>query len=276
MRNPVTMPTMAAPPVGRVVQKIIDIHPAAAVASGSVFQTGSPPRTLIDPPGTRDESVEAKWEQLQYYEAKSWATSDTANPNAEISMSSTGSNTSGLSSNSTSGSHNGTGSSSNATDKIRKKLRKMKQSSLKKFTSGLKLFNVHNASANSGTSPTGTGSRFPGTGSRFPGTGSWLPGGPEVSHAPGGVSQMLPRLRASKSMQNLEQITRDSIYNLKDVTSNLRQKYNSRMELRQRSQLYSEFWDEDEFEHVASGDENERVEFRDLASAVTVPHRYNF
>ena len=46
-------------------------------------------------------------------------------------------------------------------------------------------------------------------------------------------------------MQNLEQITRDSLYNLKDISSNLKQKYNSRMELRQQSQMYNELWDDD-------------------------------
>ena len=56
----------------------------------------------------------------------------------------------------------------------------------------------------------------------------------------------MTKLRASKSMQNLEQITRDSFYNLKDISSNLRQKYNSRMELRQQSQMYNELWDENE------------------------------
>ena len=47
-------------------------------------------------------------------------------------------------------------------------------------------------------------------------------------------------------MQNLEQITRDSLYNLKDISSNLKQKYNSRMELRQQSQMYNELWDDHE------------------------------
>ena len=53
-------------------------------------------------------------------------------------------------------------------------------------------------------------------------------------------------------MQNLEQLTRDSLYNLKDISNNLKQKYNSRMELRQQSQMYNELWDdEDEDEEEA-------------------------
>jgi len=47
-------------------------------------------------------------------------------------------------------------------------------------------------------------------------------------------------------MQNLEQLTRDSFYNLKDISNNLKQRYNSRMELRQQSQMYNELWDDDE------------------------------
>ena len=41
------------------------------------------------------------------------------------------------------------------------------------------------------------------------------------------------------------QITRNSLYNLKSISSNLKQKYNSRMELRQQSQMYNELWDDD-------------------------------
>ena len=47
-------------------------------------------------------------------------------------------------------------------------------------------------------------------------------------------------------MQNLEQLTRDSLYNLKDMSNNLKQKYNSRMVLRQQSQMYNELWDDDD------------------------------
>ena len=67
----------------------------------------------------------------------------------------------------------------------------------------------------------------------------------EVSHAPNGLTT-INKLRASKSMQNLEQLTRDSLYNLKDMSNNLKQKYNSRMELRQQSQMYNELWDDDD------------------------------
>ena len=61
-----------------------------------------------------------------------------------------------------------------------------------------------------------------------------------------GSYSMSTKLRASKSMQNLEQLTRDSFYNLKDISNNLKQRYNSRMELRQQSQMYNELWDSED------------------------------
>merc|ERR1712029_751953 len=79
------------------------------------------------------------------------------------------------------------------------------------------------------------------------------PANQEVSHAPNGLTT-ISKLRASKSMQNLEQITRDSLYNLKDISSNLKQKYNSKMELRHQSQMYNELWD-DEDEDVEANEE---------------------
>ena len=56
-------------------------------------------------------------------------------------------------------------------------------------------------------------------------------------------------------MQNLEQLTRDSLYNLKDISNNLKQKYNSRMELRHQNQMYNELWDDDDH------DDNEEDDF---------------
>jgi len=170
------------------------------------------PHSLIDAPNpTRDESVEAKWEQIQQYEARE-------NPSLSSLASSTASN-------STTSTNTGTSSNTNsANDKLRSKLRKLKQQSLKKL-SGFKLWskNSQHQQQNSGVPEIAS----------------------EVNTVPNG-SLTMSKLRASKSMQNLEQITRDSFYNLKDLSSNLRQKYNSRMELRQQSQMYNELWDDDE------------------------------
>ena len=110
--------------------------------------------------------------------------------------------------------------------RLRSKLRKLKQQSLKKL-SGFKLWSKNSSSSSNNENSNGP-----------------VPVPSEVNTTPNGIT--MTKLRASKSMQNLEQITRDSFYNLKDLSSNLRQKYNSRMELRQQSQMYNELWDENE------------------------------
>lgn len=53
-------------------------------------------------------------------------------------------------------------------------------------------------------------------------------------------------------MQNLDKITRDSYCNLRDATSNLKQKYHSRLELRRsRPKIdYNEFIDDDADDYV--------------------------
>ena len=63
---------------------------------------------------------------------------------------------------------------------------------------------------------------------------------------------MLNRIRASKSMQNLDQITRDSYFNLRDKTSNLKDIYSSRIELRAEkpSSHYDELSDEEDDENL--------------------------
>ena len=94
---------------------------------------------IIDAPNaTRDESVEAKWEQIQQYEARE-------NPSLSSLASSTASN-------STTSTNTGTSSNTNsANDKLRSKLRKLKQQSLKKL-SGFKLWskNSQHQQQNSG------------------------------------------------------------------------------------------------------------------------------
>lgn len=206
MRNP----TVNIPPTAKYVTG--HLHRFADINSLQLH-----PHSLIDAPNpTRDESVEAKWEQIQQYEARE-------NPSLSSLASSTASNST---------TSTNTGTSSNMTssnDKLRSKLRKLKQQSLKKL-SGFKLWskNSQHQQQNSAGVPEIAS---------------------EVNTVPNG-SLTMSKLRASKSMQNLEQITRDSFYNLKDISSNLRQKYNSRMELRQQSQMYNELWDDEENEDI--------------------------
>ena len=71
-----------------------------------------------------------------------------------------------------------------------------------------------------------------------------------VSTAPDGgntATGVIPRIRASKSMQSLEQLTRDGYFSFRDATSNLKERYHSRAELRQAKPKsnYELLWDED-------------------------------
>jgi len=182
-----------------------------------------PPHSLIEAQNpNRDESVEAKWEQIQYFEAKE-------NPSLNSLASSTTNSTSSTSSTSST-------TSSSANEKLKSRLTKLKQNGLKKLAN-FKLWSRQgkdqNQESKSSQQRSSQHSDPPEP-----------PTNQEVSHAPNGLTK-ISKLRASKSMQNLEQITRDSLYNLKDISSNLKQKYNSRMELRQQSQMYNELWDDD-------------------------------
>merc|ERR1712025_1224281 len=118
-------------------------------------------------------------------------------------------------------------------EKLKSRLQKLKQNGLKKLAN-FKLWSKHSKDQNQDSKSRHQRSQ----------QHSQPPVNSEVSHAPNGLTT-INKLRASKSMQNLEQLTRDSLYNLKDMSNNLKQKYNSRMELRQQSQMYNELWDDD-------------------------------
>jgi len=198
--------------ISNQINRLIDINS---------LQMHNPPHSLIETQHpNKDESVEAKWEQIQYYEAKE-----------NHSLNSLASSTT----NSTSSSHGSTTSSSN--EKLKSRLQKLKQNGLKKLAN-FKLWSKHSKDQNQDSKSRHQRSQQH---SQPPEP----PVNPEVSHAPNGLTT-INKLRASKSMQNLEQLTRDSLYNLKDMSNNLKQKYNSRMELRQQSQMYNELWDDDD------------------------------
>ena len=82
---------------------------------------------------------------------------------------------------------------------------------------------------------------------------SAAPDGPAYEET--GRRGVLPRIRASKSMQNLDQITRDSYFNLRDKTSNLKAIYSSRIELRAEkpSSQYDELSDDEDDENFNVG-----------------------
>ena len=74
-------------------------------------------------------------------------------------------------------------------------------------------------------------------------------------------SKIIPRIRGSKSMQNLDRLTRDSYYNLREVTSDIKERYHSRMELN-RSKPRSNY---DEFLDEHDSDNEEDIYERDFA-----------
>ena len=104
MRNPSSLSIPQSRQITHQINRLVDLNQ---------LQLNSPPHNLIDSP-IRDESVEAKWEQIQYYEAKE-------NHSLSSIASSSNSRTSS------------TNSSNNA--KLKSRLKKLKQNSLKKLQS---------------------------------------------------------------------------------------------------------------------------------------------
>jgi len=234
------------------------------------------------------EAVEAKWEQLQYYENSQWQNqrnSPTNTDGAFSSIASSGASSTASSSSSCKAEGSSLGSSlsipkTNGTyqspvvhndenlapptylppppstsSSARKKFQEMKRQSMKKL-SNLK------SQLTGGSSSSGVSSKFKSNSSTNMNSRDMSSYG--VSTAPGGSNcmdpekrggGMLPRIRASKSMQNLEQITRDSYFNLRDKTTNLKAIYSSRVELRAEkpSSQYDELSDEEDDEHFRSG-----------------------
>jgi len=209
-----------------------------------------------------NETVEGKWEQIQYYESR-WNKQhqhqeqsepglDPAGGFNSLASSTAGSSTSSSSSTTSAGSidpgprtqnyypiqdsegggrqHSNGGSSS--------KFQQMKRHSLKKLASWKsQLSSLAGSRSERGRH----------RGHTDYGAVSTAPDGHQVT--PGGDAQpggVIPRIRASKSMQNLEAITRDSYYGLREMKTSLKEKYNSRQELRQGrpKSHYYEFWDE--------------------------------
>ena len=202
----------------------------------------------------RDESVEAKWEHLQYYETHSWSKtqqgengggvdqvsvelgqvvnypySDVFNPNSANSRpqdSSYSSMASGSSSESSSAATTTSTSSVQPPKTAKARFQKRWKKLRNQFALAV---NPNSRRMNSTTSY----NDFPSAAAAGATTSSAVSTTPNGGGSSGVVGGVIPRLRASKSMQNLEQITRDSYYNMRDATANLKEKYHSRLELRQ-------------------------------------------
>lgn len=223
------------------------------------------------------ETVEAKWEQLQDYESSQWQNnrhSQNSSDAAFSSIASSGASSTASSSSSSKAEASSLGSSVSVTkpadaaqshndenlapptfvppppstaSSARRKFQEMKRQSMKKLSS------LKSQITGGGNSSAGSGTKFKSTSStnmNFRAMSSY-----GVSAAPDGPAYeeterrgVLSRIRASKSMQNLDQITRDSYFNLRDKTSNLKAIYSSRLELRAEkpSSQYDELSDEDD------------------------------
>ena len=219
-------------------------HPKQVMASKMQHQ----PHPLIDDDNAaaavNAESIEAKWEHLQYFDQyrERWLgvegidghvrTANAAATTADTSYTSLSS-----SSTSSSGSNSITAGNSRSS-----KLQKLRKHSWKKIKSQ---FGVK-SSKKANNCPEIEGGKTGGGGGGMMPT---IPSG--VSTAPdgggGGASGVIPRIRASKSMQSLEQFTRDGYFSFRDATSNLKERYHSRTELRQAKPKsnYELLWDED-------------------------------
>ena len=217
------MPVDTSMAGNRIVGALSD--PANAIRSAVTHSQTMSQLSLSAEERRHNETVEGKWEQLQQYEAR-WQHQQ--QQEGFNSMGTTASTTSSASSTSSAGSVDPGHHQNASKPKHQSKFQQMKRNSIKKLSSlktqltGLTRSGRHRGHADYGavsTAPDGAG-------------------GPDHG--------VIPRIRASKSMQNLEQITRDGYYNLREMKTSLKEKYNSRQELRQGrpTSYYAEFWDE--------------------------------
>jgi len=184
----------------------------------------------------RNETVEGKWEQLQHYEER-WQ-------HQQDSIGTTASTTSSSSSTSSSAGSVDPGNNRNSGQNAARnsKFQQIKRHSIKKLANLKSL--LTRSSRHQGHTDYGAVSTAP------DGSGGGTDGN--------GQCGVIPRIRASKSMQNLEQITRDGYYNLREMKSSLKERYNSRQELRQArpTSYYAEFWDEYDPDATGAADPN--------------------
>lgn len=257
------------------MNKLVDID----IVPGHKYISNRPPRALL-PDEPKDESVEAKWEHLQYYEEKRWvqeqqqqqqqqqehyphiSSEQDEHRKSAGSDSSYSSLASSSSSNSQSPSSSSTVNYSQSQEagmtrmgSTKARIRQIKRQSWQKIKEQFSTLKRAGGSANPITR-NGTNLPHPVSSISYGDftSISTVPNGMPANASPvvdpisikpvGGV---IPKIRSTKSMQNLEQITRDSYYNIRDVTTNIREKYHSRVELNKGRPKtdYHEFWDED-------------------------------
>ena len=200
-------------------QRFLDLDSPKAVSRTAAE---APAGDLISASG-RSESVEAKWEHLRYFDDRPGGGQQQQVPDSSYGS---------LASSTSSSSNN-----DNSEEKLTK-FQKLKKNGWKRLKRQLfgrrrrtykKGTNVHYDEVS--TSPDGQNvSSVPSYDAAAAAAADYYPDPSKLGSAEMGV---IPRIRSSKSMQNLEQITRGSYLNLRDATANLRHKYHSRLEVRE-------------------------------------------
>ncbi len=202
-------------------QRLADLNApklSGLTSSSSSSATAGP--KSISSEGRRDESVGAKWEDLRHFEEGAVASSRAPD-------SSYGSLASSASSSSSSSSSSG-GSAKERF--LRMKKDGWRQLKCQLFGRRRRAYkngsNVHYGEVS--TSPDGLKATTP--------SGLSDPcklGGSSASSSSLSLSKGVGKIRSTRSMQNLEQATRGSYLNLRDLTSEWRQRCHSRTELRE-------------------------------------------
>jgi len=179
----------------------------------------------------KDESVETKWEHLQYYESR------LEDPQMSLETPTGGGGENSYSSMASCSTGSSTSSANSNSSSVSSRL------SAKSVKEGWKKFKSHifNRSRGGNGNGNSNGSNIGMSGAASYNDFEGVSTAPMPPNSSGTRTGALSRIKSSKSLQNLEAIT-------SSVTSNLKEKYHSRLELRQSkpSTHYEELWDDDD------------------------------
>ncbi|XP_040568499.1 uncharacterized protein [Lepeophtheirus salmonis] len=169
------------------------------------------------PSKTDSETIEDKWEQLQYYESEQWQRRSPSPRSIEHSSSNA--------------------SSSSSLNSTSNKFGFFKN--LKRLTAVKNPFSSRGAYKQAPTSE----------------HVNMSPNGQPKVHSSASSSRIaesvVPKLRSAKSLQNINNITINGIHSIREATSNLKNKCNSKIELNSQKHNYDMFFnsEEDELEN---------------------------
>ncbi len=210
---------MQLPTRQQIAQRFQRLDNILGTKSGSTT-SGPHPEVLVTEPSM--ESVEAKWEGLQYFEDSSYCSLASNNSSASSSTSTANKESEG---------------DSGVTDNSTKaKLNRLRRQSWRKIKSQ---FSKRSSTSRKDSGSTNMDSRL-----SYGDLVCTDPAAADEEAKQNGQTNNM-KLKASKSMQNLEQLT---FFGLREATSSLKQLYHSRTELRDAKPKasYQELWDEDD------------------------------